>query len=505
MAGKDDRPLFRHRADFDPRVCPAPLRDRSRGTFRAARAAIAMLLVLCGVWNSSPRKASAQLELPQADSHQPLRIVAATAHHWTEGVYDVWWLEGNCTITQGQSTARAKHAVLWVERGGPFGNPPFKLLTYLEGDVSIETGGNAAVATTGAAAGGAAKPAATAKPVVHLRDERWFGRLYSTSEPAFLVPSPGAEPDPKPAVYTNAVAARNPIPAGAIQRTQFSEFGAPVTTAPVAAAAVPPGARRIRIFPRTDVPPQIQTIPSPTGSETTAVISGGVNLIIDGLPNFGSLDVSTDRLVIWTTGLENGRFSGEALQRDDTPLEIYLEGNVVFRQGNRIVQSPAMYFDVQQRIGEALDAELLTPLPTPKYPGLIRLRADVLRQVDTDRYVAQNASFTSSRLGEPTYELRSSSAVFEDIEHPEVNFFTGAPEVDPRTGEPRIAHEERVTARNDLLYVEGVPVFYWPVFSSDLERDNFFLNKAEVKQDSIFGTQALVEVDLYQLLGFRNT
>ena len=35
------------------------------------------------------------------------------------------------------------------------------------------------------------------------------------------------------------------------------------------------------------------------------------------------------------------------------------------------------------------------------------LKADVLRQVDRDRFVADNASLTTSRLGIPTYEFKS--------------------------------------------------------------------------------------------------
>ena len=119
--------------------------------------------------------------------------------------------------------------------------------------------------------------------------------------------------------------------------------------------------------------------------------------------------------------------TGQTLQSENMPLEIYMEGNVVFRQGNRIIQAPAMYYDVRQKIGVVLNAELLTPLPTAVYPGLVRLRANVLRQVDQDRYVGEVASFTTSRMGDPTYEVRADQLVFEDSQHPEINVLTGAP------------------------------------------------------------------------------
>jgi hypothetical protein len=53
-----------------------------------------------------------------------------------------------------------------------------------------------------------------------------------------------------------------------------------------------------------------------------------------------------------------------------------MEGNIEFRQGDRIVYADRMYYDVRRQIGVILDAELLTPLPRyadHKYQGLVRL------------------------------------------------------------------------------------------------------------------------------------
>jgi len=192
------------------------------------------------------------------------------------------------------------------------------------------------------------------------------------------------------------------------------------------------------------------------GTGTIIVGTSGFNVIIDGLPK-GSVDISTDRLVIWTAGMQPNGPANQTLQTEDTPLEIYMEGNVVFRQGNLIIQAPAMYFDVRQKIGVVLNAELLTPLPNSTYPGLVRLRANVLRQVEEDRFVGEGVGFTTSRIGDPTYEVRAGQVVFQDIQHPEFNALTGAPEVDPRTGEPRIVNEQRLTAYNDFVYFEDSP------------------------------------------------
>jgi hypothetical protein len=459
----------------------------------------------------------ANSDLPIEDPRQPIAVRADRANRWTEGVYDVWCLDGNCSVAQGATHARGDRAVLWVERGGQLGSPPTKVVAYLEGRVQVESLPTAATSTASGRFD-AGQPPPTAN------NDQWLGRFVSTSLPIMQVPVPGGDLNPRPAVYQNAVAARNrsggyqppsnssaynglrPVAAtttapqrGAITRTQYAEFGAPSPT-PV----LPSGTRRVRTFPRSDVASHLDRIPDPQGTGSMVIGTSGWNIIIDGVElmgEAGSIDISTDRFVIWTAGTPG---AGETLQNPAMPLEIYMEGNVVFRQGNRIIQAQSMYYDVRQKVGVVLAAELLTPLPSPVYPGLVRLRANVLRQVDQDRYVAEDAGFTTSRFGLPSFEIRSGQVVLEDSQHPEIDVYSGAPAVDPRTGEPRIQHEQRLTARNDFIYAEDIPIFYWPVFSSDLERGDFYVTRLQFKEDSVFGAQFDSQFDAYQLLGIRN-
>ena len=43
--------------------------------------------------------------------------------------------------------------------------------------------------------------------------------------------------------------------------------------------------------------------------------------------------------------------------------EVYLEGNIVFRQGDRVIYADRMYYNVRQEYGVVLNAEMLTPVP----------------------------------------------------------------------------------------------------------------------------------------------
>ena len=98
------------------------------------------------------------------------------------------------------------------------------------------------------------------------------------------------------------------------------------------------------------------------------MLQGGVNVVIqglsvEGLPEafgpLGDVDIETDRAVIW--GLPASSIPAGATQQSDLPLEIYMEGNIVFRQGDRTVYADRMFYDVRRQIGIILNAELLTP------------------------------------------------------------------------------------------------------------------------------------------------
>ncbi|MFM9196478.1 MAG: hypothetical protein ACKOWG_12195, partial [Planctomycetia bacterium] len=319
-----------------------------------------------------------RIEVPSADPRERVTIHATQASRWTEGAYDVWHLTGGVSIGQGATEATAHEAVVWIEQesasaddaaiGDDDGQPQLPavrgVLVRMAGNVAVRTGktGAAAAATT-------------------VRGPRWTGRFWMLGEPtlefASIVPAAGPPPiyeapaDRVVPVAYNAeeeTAAEEPI-----QRAQFSEFGA----APVPQVSTATTARRLRAFPRSSVPLNIRWFPSPAGNEWVAVITSGVNLVVDGVDPAGPLDISADRLVIWTRGQSQPDLDGNAAQAADVPLELYMEGNVIFRQGQRVVEAMSMFYDVPRSSGVITGATVLTPVDN--YSGVVRLRADVLR------------------------------------------------------------------------------------------------------------------------------
>jgi lipopolysaccharide export system protein LptA len=466
---------------------PSPTQSRSAPPPRAARGLAllvrAVFLLLVG---TGPVRAL-DIELPTPDPDEPIQVTADAAHRWRQGVYDVWWLRGNVLIHQGLTYARAQEGVVWIERGGPRGSPPHQVIAYLERGVRVDYQQS--------------PPAGAVRPVgslaARLVDKKWLGRFRSTVAPEVRSPIPGPEPEVKPAVYLRGEDHRDPRRALGIRPAQFAE---PIDRPP-APDAPPLGSRRVRFFPRSDAGYQLSLIPCATPDERILVVTQGINVIIDGLDGFESVDLKTDRAVVWTSDLQRLVSAGQLQQPGTAPLEIYLEGNIEFRQGDRVIEASRMYYDVQRRYGVVLQAELRTPVP--RYQGLVRLKADVLQQVDQQRFVAQNAALTSSRLGVPSYEFRAGSLDFVDVQSPRVDPATGLPAADPQTGEPLIDHQFLATSRDNVLRLEGVPVFYWPTLATDLERPTFYVERVRLSNDTVFGTQVLVDFNAYEVFGIR--
>jgi hypothetical protein len=395
----------------------------------------------------------------------------------------VWLLRGDCRIVQGADAVHCDEAVLWIDHADAVSRQRSKMIAYLEGHVSLDLhrGG---------------------KPV-RITAQTWFGRFYTVQAVQVRTGVVAGKPDVLPGIYQRGTDRRNPAPADVTHASgvEPAQYVTPGPRAAPIARPLPPGVRRVRVLPRGDVPVQAAWFPGPLPNQWIAVLDSGVNLIVDGLKGFSSIDVSTDRLVIWTESRGQPDLTAPALQDEQAPLEFYLEGNVVFRQGERVVYADRMYYDVRNHLGTVLNADMLTPVP--KYSGLLRLHAEILQQTGPDRFFAQDAFVTSSRMGLPGYRLQSSNVTYEDHQQPVLDPYTGQPLLDPLTKKPIVNHDQEVTGQNNFVYIEDVPVFYWPVFATELNEPSFFLRRVMYKQDNVFGTQILTDFDPYQLLGMK--
>lgn len=307
-----------------------------------------------------------------------------------------------------------------------------------------------------------------------------------------------------------------PVDDGGVKMAQLpvTPFTPQTTVAPPPPTAMPRSTfRSVKIFPRAEgMGPSGESLTTPSG-EKAAVIRGGVNVVVqglsvDGLPAafgpLGDIDIETDSAVIWGIDITGG--AGGMTQASEMPLEIYMEGNIVFRQGDRTFFADRMYYDVKRQVGVILNGELLAPIPQingSPYAGLVRLRAAAIRQLDQAHFSAQNGLVTTSRLEDPSYSFTADEITFEDLQQPIVDPVTGAPAINPVTGQPAASHRRLARSSNNFVYVGDVPVFYWPTLTTDLENPNYYINNARFRQDSVFGFQALFDIDAFQVTGIQ--
>jgi hypothetical protein len=341
-----------------------------------------------------------------------------------------------------------------------------------------------------------------------LQDRSWLGRFHTTAGIELAVPmtgsvgngvrgAAGAEPQIKPAIFERGLEARRPV--SVVQPAQFArEEIAPPVGQPSGQGPARLG-NRIQIFGRSGGRWGFTTDRDPERNEQIVFINTPITVNIAGLDTLGDVTLETDRAVVWTPLTMTGANPANPL--GDGPWELYLEGNIVFRQGDRVIYADRMYYNVTQEYGVVLQAEMLTPVP--EYQGLIRLKADVLQQVNRQRFEATGAAITSSRIGVPRYWFQTESLSVNDVQTPLVDPFTNQPLVNPQ-GEPVVEHQLLATSRNNFIYLAGVPVLYWPVIATDLNKPTYYIDRIKVKSDGVFGQQLYLDFDLYQLLGIEN-
>lgn len=424
-------------------------------------------------------RAAAEVQFAQANPEAPLTISATHAERIPHGPADIWVLDGNCVIQQGNVHTRSRQAVVWVEQ--QVGAVGYRVTAYLDQDVILERRSQ--------------QPGLARQPVQRLADHKWMGHFMSRAAPKINVGNVVVNAGHDSELMRRAYRARHGRSASPVQPVQFSE------EVPAGVPAATSGTRRIRAFPRSDVRIQAEWFQKDDSEEWVAVVTNGVQIVIEGAADLGVVDISTDRLVIWTRGLQQPNLSGQTDQSSETPLEFYMEGNIEFRQGERVIYASSMYYDVRNNVGIVLNAEMLTPME--QHAGKVRIAASEIRQLSQDQFLATGARLTTSRMGEPSYWVEAGNVQFQDRQTPLLDPFTGQPVIDPLTNQPAITHDREITAAENFIYLSGVPVFYWPRVTTDLNDGALYLRDLRVGGDGVFGTQILTQWDMYDLLGIK--
>lgn len=241
-------------------------------------------------------------------------------------------------------------------------------------------------------------------------------------------------------------------------------------------------------------------------NERVSILTGGIRLTIDSdeIVNLRAFAGDQDRQVIitadsvvnWILSLPDGT------ERN----QFYMEGNIVFAKGNRVIYAERMFYDLETEQGTILKAEVLTTIQD--YEGAVRMKADVVQQLDANNMQAYGAAFTSSRLGVPRYWLQSESILLQQVPGQSGDSLVFDPNNSVAAGINSFADESSgppddylVDSRQNRVYVAGVPVFAWPRLQTSLNDPTLYLERIGINNDRIFGFQVTSGWNMYQLFG----
>ncbi|MDZ4685993.1 MAG: hypothetical protein SH850_13070 [Planctomycetaceae bacterium] len=411
--------------------------------------------------------------------HEPasIQLFADWSQEWSDDAGHTAIFRGHCRILQGASVYTADKMVVWVRRDAAGNAPVDQLTVYLEDGVETRTDD-----------GGQSSP----MHVVELATAQGIsltvrGRQTDVS---------GQQDE----LYQRAVQRRKGMRRAELQQTQMTVDPAQWGYQPVQLPGPTSAVRRVRIFQRGALPFSLQSEPSPNTSppEQIVYISGGVTLLVDGLDGVGLVDLSANRAIIWTAGFAGEGFQLETVQARDMPYEVYLEGNIVIRQGTNVIKAERAYYDAREERALVHNAELKAYLPD--IDAAVRVRAETIRQVSANSFHAQNAWLSTSQLGQPGYRLQATDVFVE--ERPGSLFDNGTPPViDPATGMPAVELQPWATVLNSTVLVGETPIFYSPYLSVPADDPGIPLQSVTFRQDRIFGTQIRTRWDAFQLFG----
>ncbi len=281
--------------------------------------------------------------------------------------------------------------------------------------------------------------------------------------------------------------------------------------------------RVVSIFPRDSSKNfSIQELPL-VGQTRIVVIQGGVNIVMETGPQFGTVDLSADRIVLWITDDDTTKAtmidpSGQFKQSNQAPLEAYLEGNVIYRMderkvaGNgdeRIVRAENAYYDARTDRFTATQAELNIFAPGLLAP--IRTKADRISQwreaamgedgtlqIGRPLIDVSSTSTTGSRFPNPGYRFNSELIRITQEEIPLRNPITGS--LDPMPGTD---YEWKLDARRNRFYVGSIPILYLPRVVMTPDDLDLPLKQLQFRTNNYFGQQILSDWSMFKVLGMK--
>lgn len=482
--------------------------------------------------------------LTTAENTQPIQIAADHIAAWENTGQQIMLLRGNVVVTQDALSVRMPSAVVWVDLARYQRDRVFHLVIYGEESIRIEgksasqaNAGYVRMATTSRVdtssyqskivrsdqSADQGYQRAVANRPAELRAEENARRASGEakkSRPLEVVPARYLEnegaPKPSPVQLVDGKGNLPPPVPNAVTYFQPPVEVKEVPSAPIFTPTPPPPANPTaapRPMPRLSVRPRsygdLKVQYKPLGDGTTAVIvTGGVTLLVyapvDGpAGKINTLDIAADRAVIWTKGTGQHLVGGvETQDVGGGAHELYLAGNVeIFTRTTKEVETlraDEVYYDVRRNVAVARNADL--EIRQAKLPYPIHITGQEVIRENEKVYTSSNASLFSSFLpSDPGLQVTLTNTRIEERQVERTWFFGLAADRDA-SGKPKVETQRYFTGQNMVVWLEGVPIFYFPYLKGRVEDPLGPLDNVNVSYNNILGAQFYTTWDMFDLL-----
>ena len=320
-------------------------------------------------------------------------------------------------------------------------------------------------------------------------------------------------------------------PAAPIRRADPGRGQKPSTTAPPPGPTAPilPGSQRVtNIFPRSGRKPDVTFLPEQADGTRVVIYRGGINMVTK-TPLNGVVDIEAESAVVWRhpdpkKGQEVYGPNGELIENANRPMEVYLEGNVIFRQDEnkvagradqRTFRAPRAYYDFLRDRFVALNGEVdlfapgfISPMKmkSPRIDQFHKLvkRPDGSLIMDPDPEIrTERTLMTGSRFPDPAYKITNRTVDLIRQSRPLTDPNTGKQVGDPNDPTPPMDLIWRYDARQNFFYMGPLPVFYWPRLTGETDDLEAPLRMISFGSISYFGQELLTDWNGFKVIGVK--
>jgi hypothetical protein len=454
---------------------------------------------------------------PETDGVSPLALWANDIYTWNEGTERVYALSGSVWIQQDRTTVWADRAIVWLDEEAIKKRKPVRVVVYADQFRGKAVGVETKEQPKQQVDTSVLEFTTPALGMVRGR-ERQQSVAESKAYRRALVAC--GKPVPELADAGKAIVGEDVEPAQFVRPSIEPGGEQPETIKGSAVLPVPiSDTRTLWLSSRTTRPFNIH----PIIGEQTQMVTGGIKLLVKFTTGaIRSIEVEADQVIIWQNGKKGAAGFGALTSPEGSTgadgIELYMTGNVVMRYGaagdagtvggqpqmgrlqNRTLRADRVYYDVSNHRAIATSADM--EYTREGFLNAGHIVADEMHQLSSTEFTAYEVTLHASRLpSDPGLRIRMDRADVYRQPRRERRTIFGTPFRDRLTGEVVEENPDILETENFRILVRDVPIFWLPSTRTLLNDPFGPFNGVTLRQDRIFGFQALATWDMLELIG----